>query len=103
MVICAVVYAELVAAPGATAALADRFLADAGIEVDHNFSRQILVHAGEAYRDYCRRGKTSGGGQARRIVADFLIGAHAADRADRLLTFNPRDFKAAFPKLTLVS
>ena len=101
LVICAVVYAELVAAPGATAALVDRFLADAAIELDPGFSRQILVHAAEAYRGYCRRRRKSGGGQSRRIIADFLIGAHAAHAADRLLTFNPKDYRTNFPRLLL--
>ena len=38
---------------------------------------------------------------ARRILADFLIGAHAHTRGYRLLTLDERLYKAAFPTLRL--
>src|SRR5208283_2496874 len=38
---------------------------------------------------------------SRRILADFLIGAHAHTRSYRLLTLDERLYKAAFPTLTI--
>jgi predicted nucleic acid-binding protein len=37
----------------------------------------------------------------RRILADFLIGAHADVRGYRLLTLDERLYRAAFPSLTI--
>jgi len=37
----------------------------------------------------------------RRILADFLIGAHAQTENYRLLTLDERLYKAAFPTLTI--
>ena len=39
---------------------------------------------------------------ARRLVVDFLIGAHASLHADRLCTFDPRFYARDFPKLPLI-
>ena len=101
LVICSVAYAELLARPAVSKEFVDTFLDDAGIDVDLSFSREALVEAGRAYRQYRQRRRKSGGNESHRIVADFLIGAHAADRADRLITLNPRDFRSAFPSLAL--
>jgi predicted nucleic acid-binding protein len=37
----------------------------------------------------------------RRLLADFVIGAHALLRADRLVTFNGADFRSDFPELKI--
>jgi predicted nucleic acid-binding protein len=102
LVICAVVYGEVLAHPNADAATVDRFLIETGIVVDLAFSREAVHQAGRAYRAYAARRRKAGAGPARRIMGDFLIGAHALDRADRLLTFDPADYRTAFPGLTLV-
>ena len=40
--------------------------------------------------------------QPRRILADFLIGAHALQNGYGLLTLDERFFHAAFPHLSLM-
>ena len=46
---------------------------------------------------YARRRRRSGGGQPKRLLVDFLIGAYAFLRADRLLTLDPRRYAEDFP------
>jgi predicted nucleic acid-binding protein len=54
--------------------------------------------AGQFMREYKLRG-----GTRTRILADFLIAAHAQLRADRLLTRDDRFFSEAFPQLQAVA
>lgn len=39
----------------------------------------------------------------RRILADFLIGAHALHSGYRLLTLDDRFYRTAFPRLSLLT
>jgi len=78
MVACPVVWSEISAFFAKGTAM--ELLTDAGIDFDP-FDRETSEAAGKMWRAY---GK--GGGKRTRMIADFLIAAHALVRADALLT-----------------
>jgi predicted nucleic acid-binding protein len=59
---------------------------------------EIAFSAGEAWKTYR---KTAG--KRDRIIADFLIGAHALLKADRLLTRDRGFYKDYFKKLVILN
>jgi len=95
MIICDMVYAEL-CIHFATQHECDEFLQSIEIRVEP-LRREALFLASRAYRAYRQRG-----GQRARILADFLIGAHAQLQATRLLCRDRGFYRGLFPKLTLV-
>lgn len=59
--------------------------------------REVAIAAGRVYRAYRRSG-----GTRRRILPDFLIGAHAQIHADRLLTRDRGFYRSSFSRLTIM-
>ena len=103
LVISAPVFAELMAAPGRTVGFLDRFLANTGIAVDWDLNESVWRAAGEAYQTYAERRRRHPEPGPRRILADFVIGAHAVRYGCHLLTLDTRIYRIAFPQLTLIS
>jgi predicted nucleic acid-binding protein len=101
MVICGVVFAELMAAAGRAEAFVDRFCEEAGIVVEWELREKVWRRAGIAFQGYTARRKKQGGAGPRRLLADFLIGAHAAENGYKLLTADAGLYKASFPRLAL--
>ena len=101
MVICGVVYAELLAAAGRTDVFVDQFCEQAGIRVEWELSERIWRTAGVAFQGYAARRKKRRGVEPRRLLADFLIGAHALVNGYRLLTADSGLYRASFPRLRL--
>jgi predicted nucleic acid-binding protein len=101
-VVSGTVYSELMAGPLRDEAALDSFFADTGIEIDWTMDERTWREAGRAYRSYVKRRKVSGGGDSRRMLPDFLIGAHALVRGYSVLTFDGDDFATAFPALRLI-
>ncbi len=100
-VICGAVYAELIGAPGRTEAFVDRFCEEAGIAVEWELKEKIWRTAGIAFQAYALRRKKHGRSEPRRLLADFVIGAHALENGYKLLTLDGGLYKAAFPGLKL--
>ena len=102
LVISGAVFAELLAFPRRTEAFLDQFLKDTGITVDWTTDESIWRVAGKAFQKYANRRQKQKVGSPRRILADFLIGAHAVEKGYGLLTLDYGIYRAAFPKLQIV-
>lgn len=102
LVICGAVYAELLALPERTEEMLDEFLSVTTIRIDWETNEQVWRIAGRAFQGYVGRRKRYEDELPRRILADFLIGAHASVHHYRLMTLDQRLYRAAFPKLEIV-
>src|SRR5258706_10336249 len=101
LVIAAPVFAELIAAPERTEAFVSSLLEGNGIVIDWNLNEPIWRAAGRAFQAYPERRRQQRDQGTRRILADFLIGAHAHIRGYRLLSLDERLYRAAFPTLKI--
>jgi len=103
LVICGAVHAELLAALGRTEAFVDGFCEETGIEVEWELGERMWREAGAAFQSYSARRRKQRGTEPRRIVADFLIGAHAMVSGYKLLTLDAGIYQASFPKLGIAT
>jgi predicted nucleic acid-binding protein len=101
LVVCAPVYAELLAYPGATKQFVDAFLGDTDIDVRADLSLEVWARAGEAFSAYAERRRKDRAGQPKRLLVDFVVGAHALLMTDRLLTLDANRYCTAYPELRL--
>ena len=95
LVACDLVYAELCIHFN-TQSECDRFLQGSEIRIEA-LSSEAHFLAGRVWRTYRKQG-----GQRARILADFLIGAHAQVQASRLLSRDSGFYRKPFPKLSLI-
>jgi predicted nucleic acid-binding protein len=98
-----VVYAELLAGPGASADHLRPFLASTGIGLDPQLDLSVWEAAGRAYGAYAQRRRDSGGGVPRRLLADFVVGAHADQTCAALVTLDPHHYRLGFPGLAVLT
>ena len=102
LVISGAVFAELLALPRRTEAFIEEFLRETGIGVDWITDEAMWRVAGRAFQAYANRRRKQRSGEPRRLLADFLIGAHAVENGFALLTLDYGIYRAAFPKLRIV-
>lgn len=95
LVVCDVVYAEL-CVHFHSQRECDAFLEQAAIRVEP-LSRMAGFLASRVWRTYRHRG-----GKRNRILADFLVGAHAQLQASRLLSRDRGFYRELFSSLALV-
>jgi hypothetical protein len=100
LVLCPIVYSELLCHPAIQPSGAEQLLADADMRIDFDVDQTVWREAGIRFRSYLKRRLHDAG--HRRFMADFLVGAHALRSADRLISFNAADFKRDFPELTVL-
>jgi predicted nucleic acid-binding protein len=103
LVICAPVYAELLAHPKASVTFVDDFLNETGIAIDFDFGEPVWREASVRFAKYAVRRRRSRGGSAKRLLVDFIVGAHALIRADRLLTLDTKQYARDFPELKQIT
>jgi len=94
LVICDIVYAEL-CVHFDTRRECEGFVDGIEIRVQ-SLTREAHFEASRVWRVY-----RSQGGKRTRILADFLIGAHARNQASRLLTRDRGFYRKLFPSLNL--
>ena len=97
------VFAELHAYPGATQKFLSNFIGTTGVMIDYHLEDRVWSEAGKRFALYAVRRRKSSGTSPRRLLADFIIGAHAMIQADRFLTLDPKRYSQDFPELRLVS
>jgi predicted nucleic acid-binding protein len=96
LLICEVVYAELVPQFGARQEL-DQTLAVVNITVSP-IGMDAAFLAGERWQRYRKSG-----GTRRRVITDFIIGAHAVIKADRFLSRDRGFYRKYFSELIILS
>ena len=99
LIVSAPVFAELISAPDRTEAFVSLFLEENRIAIDWDFSEAIWRSAARAFQAFAERRRKQRDHGTRRLLADFLIGAHAHIRGYRLLSLDERLYRAAFPAL----
>ena len=85
----------------ATKNFVDGFLDATRISIDYVLDAGTWEQAAVRYARYAARRRASNAktGGPKRFLADFIVGAHALSRADRLLTLDTNRYSRDFPDL----
>lgn len=95
-------YCELHACPGITPQLVRSFLSDTRIVPDFLITEEMWREAASRFARYANRRRRSGGETPKRMLVDFVVGAHALLASDCLLTLDRDRYARDFPELKVV-
>ena len=101
IVLSPIAYSELHAHPRISPDSLRQRLNEAGIQVDLDLNESVWAEAGKRYAVYAERKRRATGEFPKRLLADFVVGAHALLHADRLMTTDVRRYHTYFPELVL--
>jgi len=102
LVVSAPVVVELSAIPSLNVQLVRKALAEMAIAIDFDLEQDVWLLAAERFAAYAIRRRRSGGDSPKRLLADFVIAAHALLKADRLMTLDAKRYSQDVPKLRIV-
>lgn len=102
LVLSPVAYSELFAHPTTDEAFREDFFRQMEITIDFEMTADAWAETGRRFARYANRRRRSSGGEARRLVPDFAVGAHALFYADRLMTTDIDRYDRDFPELVLL-
>jgi predicted nucleic acid-binding protein len=100
--ICGPVYAELFAHPKVTSGFVDKFLTDTEVQIDFDCGEKTWRDVARSYALYAERRRRSDSNSAKRLLVDFVVGAHAMHHADQLLTLDASRYRTDFPELKVI-
>ena len=95
-------FGEVLAGPSIRRSDVEAFLSDAGVTVVWETSAEVWEQAIAGFTLYAERRRRSGGTQPRRILTDFLIGAHATVSVGELLTLDSQHYRQNFAGLVVI-
>lgn len=101
LVISGPVFVELSAVPGINFERTEKALKESSITVDFDLGEDVWRFAAGRFSAYAIRRRSSGG-SPKRLLVDFVIGAHALLKADRLMTRDANRYAQDFPNLRLI-
>lgn len=96
------VFVELGAMPTLDVQRVEELLGDMHINIDFDLGEDVWRLAAASFEAYAMRRRRSGGGSPKRLLADFVIAAHALLKADQLMTLDTKRYSQDFPKLRIV-
>lgn len=102
LVISPFAFAELHAHPAVKTDSILPFLNATGVVVDLKLEEKLWSEAGLRFARYAARRRQATAVGPRRLLADFLIGAHALVQADRLMTLDAQVYRRDFPEVRLL-
>ncbi len=102
IVLSPIAYAELFGHPKMKEADIAFALDDLGVDIDFHLPEGLWSEAGRRFALYADRRRSSSGQSPKRLLADFVVGAHALLQADRLMTMDIARYERDFSELRLL-